>query len=207
MSEGPVGSNVVDDVLEAELRKVEEMISSFESQALERVRASKEAASRELEGLAREYASKAEGARSRILGMAEIRARGELLRLMDEKSEEVIREAMSRISSMPRDSEYEGILMALLEEAADAVGSQELIVRPARPDVQAVKKVISRASHRKRFRGISLRLSDDAVDSIGGLVVTSADGKVSYDNTFEARVARYREFIKSSIAEALRGKA
>ncbi|HEU17056.1 MAG TPA: hypothetical protein ENO38_05245 [Nitrososphaeria archaeon] len=199
------GPSVVDDVVDLEKKRIEELVSSAESEALERIRVSKEATLKELEEVRREYATKIEGAKSRLLGMAEIRARGELLRIMDEKSEDIMREAMSRISAMPRDSDYEKIFLALLEEASVAVGSPELVVRPAAPDAALARKVLTRASRTKRFRGVSLKLSDEVVESVGGLVVSSADGKVSYDNTFEARLARYRETIKSAIADELKG--
>ena len=201
------GPTVVDDVVNLEIKRVEELVSSAESEALERVRRFKEMTLKELEGIEREYAAKAEGARSRLLGMAEIRARGELLKLIDEKSEEAMREAMSRIAAMPRDSNYERIFLALLEEASAALGSSEIVIKPASPDAALAKRVISRASRLKRFRGVSLKLSDESVESIGGLVALSADGKVSFDNTFEARLARYRETIKSAIAEELKGES
>lgn len=203
MSSG-AGRTVVDDAIELERRKLEEMLRSLESEAIERVLGTKEAARRELDELEREYSARAEGVRSRILGMAEIRARAEMLRLLDEESERVTRSAMERISSMPRDSNYERIIELLLEEAAAAVGSAELVVRPAKPDVAVAKRVISRLSRTKRFKGISMALSEEAVDSIGGVVVSSADGRVSYDNTFEARLERSRENIKAAILGELR---
>lgn len=203
MSSG-AGRTVVDDAIELERRKLEEMLGSLESEAIERVLRTKEAARRELDELEREYSARAEGVRSRILGMAEIRARAEMLRLLDEESERVMKSAMERISSMPRDSNYERIIELLLEEAAAAVGSAELVVRPAKPDVAVAKRAISRLSRTKRFKGISMALSEEAVDSIGGVVVSSADGRVSYDNTFEARLERSRENIKAAILGELR---
>ncbi|MGC8555445.1 MAG: V-type ATP synthase subunit E [Conexivisphaera sp.] len=199
-------ASVIDDVLDLEGKRLDEMISSLESEAVERVRRFEEATLRELENLQRDYSARTEAARARLLGMAEIRARGEALSLIDEKSEEVLREAMSRIAAMPRDSDYEKVMLSLLREAADAVGSQELVVRVARPDAALAKKIISRASRTKRFRGVSLKLSDEVVESVGGLIVSSADGRVSYDNTFEARLARYRETIKSTILGKLKGE-
>ncbi|MFP3282471.1 MAG: V-type ATP synthase subunit E [Nitrososphaeria archaeon] len=199
------GVKVVDDVVELEMKKLDEMLESSESEALERVRKHEEETLKELDDLRRVYSMRAEGIRSRLLGMAEIKARGELLKLLDEKSGDIVKEAMRAISSMERDAKYEKILEALLHEASQAIGSADLVVKPAKPDAAVVKKLLARISKGKRFKGISFRLSEDAVDSIGGLVVESADGRVSYDNTFEARLARYQETIKGAIFEEIKG--
>jgi len=199
------GVKVVDDVVELEMKKLDEMLESSESEALERVRKHEEETLKELDDLRRVYSMRAEGIRSRLLGMAEIKARGELLKLLDEKSGDIVKEAMRAISSMERDAKYEKILEALLHEASQAIGSADLVVKPAKPDAAVAKKLLAKISKGRRFMGISFRLSEDAVDSIGGLVVESADGRVSYDNTFEARLARYQETIKGAIFEEIKG--
>jgi len=48
-----------------------------------------------------------------------------------------------------------------------------------------------------------LTLSQDSVNSIGGVVVVSADQNIRFDNTFEGRIERLAESLQGSIAERL----
>lgn len=46
-------------------------------------------------------------------------------------------------------------------------------------------------------------LQEDAIDALAGVLVTSADGRIRVDNTFEGRMARLRLRIQQAILERL----
>jgi V/A-type H+-transporting ATPase subunit E len=48
-----------------------------------------------------------------------------------------------------------------------------------------------------------LTLSQDAVNSIGGVVVVSADQNIRFDNTFEGRIERLADSLQGFIADRL----
>jgi V/A-type H+-transporting ATPase subunit E len=48
-----------------------------------------------------------------------------------------------------------------------------------------------------------VRLAEDPIEALGGVLVTSDDGRIRVDNTFEGRMARLRAQIQHSILERL----
>lgn len=52
-------------------------------------------------------------------------------------------------------------------------------------------------------RGKQATLSDEPIDSLTGVLVTTADGRIRVDNTFDGRMARLRMRIQQRILERL----
>jgi V/A-type H+-transporting ATPase subunit E len=46
-------------------------------------------------------------------------------------------------------------------------------------------------------------LEEKSIDTIGGVVITSLDGSVRFDNTFEARLERMRPSLRMEVSETL----
>ena len=51
--------------------------------------------------------------------------------------------------------------------------------------------------------GKRVQLADDPIEALGGVLVTSDDGRIRVDNTFEGRMSRLRAQIQHSILERL----
>ncbi|HKB55340.1 MAG TPA: V-type ATP synthase subunit E family protein, partial [Ramlibacter sp.] len=51
--------------------------------------------------------------------------------------------------------------------------------------------------------GKQLKLSDEPLDSIGGVLVGSVDGNIRFDNTFEGRMERMGETLQRVVADRL----
>ena len=149
----------------------------------------------ELEEIEREYSTKAESAYATITGSAELEAKSNYLKLFERESERIMHDALMRIAEMPRDSRYEMILGKILEEAIEVVDADYVVVTPAKGDAGLVRRLARRMSRRKGTR-TKIRVSDDVVDSVGGVVVRNEEGTVSYDNTFEARLSRVADGLK-----------
>ncbi|WP_295581205.1 V-type ATP synthase subunit E [uncultured Lamprocystis sp.] len=49
----------------------------------------------------------------------------------------------------------------------------------------------------------TLRLADDPIDTLGGVLLTSGDGRIRVDQTFDGRLARLRPRIQQVILERL----
>jgi V/A-type H+-transporting ATPase subunit E len=46
-------------------------------------------------------------------------------------------------------------------------------------------------------------LSEDSIETIGGIVLSNADGTVKFDNTFESRLERMRPALRKEVAGIL----
>ena len=105
--------------------------------------------------------------------------------LMREKAKE-------KIANMDRNSEYSSLITKLLTEATSALNTSDVIVYTNSKDKDVVQSAVSNIS--------GAELSNDPIDCMGGVKVTSKDGSMSFDNTIDARIELLKPLIRKDIA-------
>ncbi len=133
----------------------------------------------------------------------ELDLRARLDRLRWRLANDVLAKLRARLSALADDEpNYLSVIVTYLRECAQAIECDELVVHCNARDLQRLQSGWTRlaedAAPNKR-----LTLSQDVVNSIGGVVVVSADGNIRFDNTFEGRIERLAESLQGSIAERL----
>lgn len=89
---------------------------------------------------------------------------------------------------------YEKSLTMLISEGVEVIGPKARVHCNSK-DRKAV------ASALKKLGGqAKLTLEEGAVPTIGGVVLTTPDGSVKFDNTFEARLERMRPELRREVA-------
>lgn len=100
------------------------------------------------------------------------------------------------------DAHYHPLLLDWLREAAQAIERDHLLVQANPRDLQHLKKDWARyakaAAADKR-----LELSEQTIDCIGGILVSSEDGDIRFDNTFEGRMEKLGDALHGVIIEQL----
>ncbi len=139
----------------------------------------------------------AEALEKQVVGSAELEARNSQLRAMDEAVTDVFSSAAAQVSKMsgPR---YESSLKQLVEEGIQVIGTQATVSCNAR-DGKLVSAVIRDiiGEHAK------LTVDDHRIETIGGVVLTTPDKSIRFDNTFEARLERMRPLLRKDVAGLL----
>jgi V/A-type H+/Na+-transporting ATPase subunit E len=143
--------------------------------------------------------SSAEVLRTKIIDAAVLTARRKFLEAMDQNLSEAFSQAMANLEASAKTSpDYQGILKALVLEAVGRIGGADLVVQGNSRD-QTILQVI--ASQIAEEREIRLSVDPQALSrSVGGVIVRSADGFVSFDNTYEARMERMKPRLRTEIA-------
>ena len=139
----------------------------------------------------------AESVKRQILGAAELEARNAMLRSLEKAVNEAIERATKEISDSGGD-DYEQALERLIQEGLDVMGPNAN-VRCASKDRKAVASAIKKLSKAK------FTMEDEPVETIGGVVMTTPDGSVRFDNTLEARLDRMRPTLRMEVAALLTG--
>jgi V/A-type H+-transporting ATPase subunit E len=104
------------------------------------------------------------------------------------------------------DSSYRNSLQRFVVEATGAIAEEEfeLIVHPR--DLafvkQRIKQMENEVSEIKRT-SVALRISNEPLQSIGGIVVRNRNGEQIFNNTLEARLAKVRQDMLANISEIL----
>jgi V/A-type H+-transporting ATPase subunit E len=112
---------------------------------------------------------------------------------------EVFASALARLSKVSP-SAREKSLTTLIQGGVNAIGG-DARVACSEKDSEVVSGVI------KKMNSGSTRLvlDDKSLDTLGGVVLTSPDGTVKFDNTFEARLERSKALLRKQVAELLTG--
>ena len=140
----------------------------------------------------------AESVKRQIIGSAELNARNAQLRSLEKAVNEAFDLATKQISSESGASQDKAIV-SLIQEGLDVIGPSAR-VQCAAKDRKAVSSAI------RKFGGMAkLSLDDEQVYAIGGVVLTTPDGSVRFDNTFEARLERTRPALRKEVAAILTG--
>ena len=127
-----------------------------------------------------------------IVGSADLEARNKSLLIVQESVDKVLEKAKEKISNMDRNSEYSSLITKLLTEATSALDTSDVIVFTNSKDKDVVQSAVSNIS--------GAELSNDLIDCMGGVKVTSKDGSMSFDNTLDARIELLKPLIRKDIA-------
>ena len=127
-----------------------------------------------------------------IIGSADLQSRNKTLLIVQESTDKVLEKAKEKISNMDRNSEYSSLIAKLLTEATSALNTSDVIVFTNSKDKDVVQSAVSNIS--------GAELSNDLIDCMGGVKVTSKDGSMSFDNTIDARIELLKPLIRKDIA-------
>ena len=127
-----------------------------------------------------------------IVGSADLEARNKSLLIVQESTDKVLEKAKEKISNMDRNSEYSTLITKLLTEATSALDTSDVIVFTNSKDKDIVQSAVSNIS--------GAELSNDLIDCMGGVKVTSKNGSMSFDNTIDARIELLKPLIRKDIA-------
>jgi len=145
----------------------------------------------------------------RILAEARIRARREKVKAQEEVVNLAFKSARESMQKMAegKGDDYTTVLEELIKESVLSSSSEalEVIFNPRDKGLvsdDSLNKIAQEAGSELEMT-IALSASAEELSCLGGVVVKSADGKVRIDNTFEARIDRFRDNIRTLVAKEL----
>ncbi len=139
----------------------------------------------------------AESIRRQVIGSAELDVRNAQLRSLESAVTDVFEAAMKRVSEISGAAQ-EKALSRLIEEGADVIGTTARLLCSDNDRKSA-------SSALGRLGGRTITLDPEGIQTSGGVILTSADGSVRFDNTFEARLERLRPSLRKEVAALLSG--
>jgi len=127
-----------------------------------------------------------------IVGSADLNVRNKQLLLLEEGVNKVFSKALDQIAKTDRSGDYSNLIKTLLDEATKILGTTEVTVFTNTKDKDVVKSILSKYSGAK--------LSSETIDCLGGIKIKSKDGTMTFDNTIDARIERFKPLIRKEIA-------
>jgi vacuolar-type H+-ATPase subunit E/Vma4 len=148
----------------------------------------------------------------RILAEARIKAR----RAKVKAQEDVVQQAFERARDILRTLaekgraegfEYAQVMEGLIVQSIISSGAGEIDVLVAARDQEVVSadmlERVARQASSQAGAAVRVRRSSEPVACMGGVVVRSADQAVRVENTFESRIERFRDVIRTRVAQEL----
>lgn len=147
--------------------------------------------------------ARAERAYQQQVQAAELDLRGGIDRLRWELASAALAKLPARLAALAEDeARYLPLLRNYLREGAQAIERDELVAQFNARDLQRLQRDWERYAA-EAAPGKRLTLSPQPLDSIGGVLLISADHDIRCDNTFEGRMERLDETLQGAISEWL----
>ncbi|HJJ22191.1 MAG TPA: V-type ATP synthase subunit E family protein [Nitrosopumilus sp.] len=134
----------------------------------------------------------AEKIEKQIVGSSDLDVRNKQLLLLEEGVNKVFSKALDQIANTDRSGDYSNLIKTLLDEATKILGTTEVTVFTNDKDKDVVQAALS------QFSGAEL--ASDTIDCLGGIIIKSKDGAMTFNNTIDARIERLKPLIRKSIA-------
>ncbi|MBP3790663.1 MAG: V-type proton ATPase subunit E [Cellulosilyticum sp.] len=140
-----------------------------------------------------------------IISEAKMNARRAELGAKEEVIEAAFNQAIGELKTKASsgDDEYEDSLSKMIKEAADEIGTDDLIIQLNEADTEKFKKELSATgSDSFQLEGINFTLGEP-IDAMGGAILKTVNGDIEVNNTIEARLERFKSILRSEVAEIL----
>jgi len=116
--------------------------------------------------------------------------KGILSEAKEENSAKVLDDIWKRLVQTREGKMYEEILKRMIEEGVNGIGARALVYVNSE-DMKLAKKL----------KGV--KVADSAIDCAGGAIVTTPNGRIRIDNTFEANFEERKDEMRKSIFDLL----
>ena len=142
-----------------------------------------------------------------IISEAKVNSRRKELEAREEVIEKAFRVASEKIEKQASENSanYVESLKTMIKDASLQVGGNQLEILVRADDVDNVKSMIDEVSDyvASETGNETSFIIGEPIDIIGGAVVKTVDGEIEVKNTIEARMLRYRKYLRSEVAKTL----
>jgi vacuolar-type H+-ATPase subunit E/Vma4 len=183
--------------------KADEVLREAEAKAEQILSEARVKMQKEADELLAKARLEAEGIRRSILSS---KIRANRLKILDEKNrivQDIVRTVEDRLSSIASSSKFDEAAKRFVEEAVKAVDSDQPVIRLGFKD--ASKRNLDGVS-KMAPKGSKVVFEDEPIDGLGGVVVSDAEGKVIFNNSFKSRLERLDSQLLTLISATIFGE-
>jgi len=193
----------VKKVSDEALNEMVQSVAESKNAALEVVTRKMTEAQAEAVRISEQQRRQAEALKRQIIGSAEMTSRNRTLEIIEENLNAAFSQALDKLRSSTSGADYVRIVKSLVLEGIEEVGGNDFVISANTHDQQVLQQVIDAVSAEK---GVKISRSASRLsNSVGGVVVSSADGFVTFDNSYEARLERLKPELRKKIAQLFTG--
>ncbi len=198
---------LVDSIIEESRIKADEIRKQGHGECEQTLAKEKTEAVREADQISRQARAEAEAARNRLVSQAKQKARLEYLAAKNQLVRNVLNEVRGDlIRFVQNEHAYRGFLVKVIAQSIETIPSETVRVFLSDKDIRRFDptSLIREACETVRTNK-KVGPGDTAIDTLGGAVLTSEDGRIRADCTFEARLELMEPRLLTEISKTLFG--
>ncbi|MBI5159262.1 hypothetical protein HY992_04030 [Candidatus Micrarchaeota archaeon] len=176
-----------EEILEKSKKETYEVLKEADLEAKKVLLDAKTRGEQEIENARQEATKVIERQKSERLSAARLEAKMILAEAKEESVKAVQEEAWNSLEKIRKGRDYEKLLRELIQKATDAIDGIA-VIHANKQDLKTAKKIVEEIR--------TATVSNDAIDCAGGALVTSKDGRVRVDATFEAMFQEHDEYMR-----------
>ena len=195
---------IADDILEEAKEKVAGMISAAKKEARTLLDAARFSAKEEEVRETKEAHAHGKHVYDGMLAEGRMCAKREVLKKREELINEVFREVEKKLQAYAESKKYEKDVIRIAAMACKKLGQDDMVIRANLRDLKMLEgskdQITRELGEGKKTVSVSL---GEPIQTIGGVKVGTADGKIEIDETFEGRMRREFEGLRVKVAKVL----
>lgn len=198
---------IVESILTDSQKKADQIINEAEERATEITEQGKVNSQEEEKNIIENANKEAEIRKQQIISDAKLNSKRKILEAREELVAAAFQKAIEELGKIAssESEDYIKSLTTLIEEASLEIGGgnlkisvKEEDIKKIEPSLSNLEKAVSEATGNKTTFSMG-----ETIDTIGGVVVKTADGNVEVNNTIEARMERFRGLLRLEVAKVL----
>ena len=134
------------------------------------------------------------------------RIRANRLRILEEKNQivrSVLKSVEQLLSDIARSDQFESTLKRLVLEAVEAVGTDNAVVKVG---FRNAEKKGLQSLGQSLPKGTKFLADETVIDELGGVIASDPEGKMSFNNSFKARIERLDNQLLTTISSTIFGE-
>lgn len=191
---------------DAEL-KGSDMVKEATAEANKIVAEAENRAKTEAEQIILRAKTDAEAIKRRVISAEQQKARWTILEEKNRLVNDVIEEASNEVRKYVTSKDYTRVLSKLIAEALESIKTEKYVVKLSESDRKRVDTgQVETQLEKVLGRKARIQWSDEPYKCSGGVFVSDEDGKIRFDNTFEARSQRLERDLLHKVSKTLFGE-
>lgn len=189
-------ASIIEKIKEDTEKEVKAVLEEARSKADGIIKEAQSRAKGEEEEILRRGAREAELVKQRIIADAKLKARKQKLNVKEAAIQAAFGEAEKELRKFGSTAEYPSVLKKIIKEAVNSIGSEDMEIITNKAD----RKIVTQ-DFLKSLSKFNIALSPQTIETSGGVIVRAKNTEV--DNTFETRMARMRDNLRTKVAKIL----
>jgi len=179
---------IIEQIKKDSQKKVEQILKEAERQATDIVNDAIKKAKKESEEILSNGEKQSESIKKILISKANQDAKRKITKAKETIIKECFEKAQHKLTDIG-DREYEKLATKLISEGSEKLGGNCTVQTSRNVDKKVAKKLGIKATGK--------------IEATGGIILTSSNGKITLDNTFEGILRREKERIRIKVGKLL----